>query len=97
MSRVASPPLAVDRPGGRRAVRIRAGRVWEPAAVAALVLLALVARRPDYMLSQAFWVDEGWVADSVLTRWLKRVAKLDASARMPLDGLALAEFPAGRP
>ena len=33
--------------------------------MAALLLVALFARRPDYMLAQAFWVDEGWVADSV--------------------------------
>jgi hypothetical protein len=30
-----------------------------------VLLIALVARRPGYMLSQPFWVDEGWVADSV--------------------------------
>jgi hypothetical protein len=30
-------------------------------------------------------------------RWLKRLARLGASTRMPVDGLVVAEFPAGRP
>jgi hypothetical protein len=31
------------------------------------------------------------------SRWLRRLAKLGASTRTPVDGLVLAEFPAGRP
>jgi hypothetical protein len=31
----------------------------------ALVSLAVAARRPRYLLSHSFWLDEGWVADSV--------------------------------
>jgi hypothetical protein len=30
-----------------------------------LGLLAVAARRPGYLFSHAFWLDEGWVADSV--------------------------------
>jgi hypothetical protein len=30
-----------------------------------LLVLAVVARRPGYLLSHSFWLDEGWVADSV--------------------------------
>jgi hypothetical protein len=30
-----------------------------------LLALAVVARRPGYLLSHAFWLDEAWVADSV--------------------------------
>jgi len=65
MSRVESPALVGDGPPGRPATRIRGSRLWEPLALAGVLLIALVARRPGYMLSQPFWVDEGWVADSV--------------------------------
>ena len=61
MNRVESPARAVGRP----ATRIRGDRHWEPLALAGVLLVALVVRRPDYMLSQPFWLDEGWVADSV--------------------------------
>jgi hypothetical protein len=37
----------------------------EAAAVAALLCLAVVARRPRYLLHHSFWLDEGWVADSL--------------------------------
>jgi hypothetical protein len=33
--------------------------------IAMLLPLAVVARRPGYLFSHAFWLDEGWVADSV--------------------------------
>jgi hypothetical protein len=33
--------------------------------VAMLLPLAVVARRPGYLFSHPFWLDEGWVADSV--------------------------------
>jgi hypothetical protein len=35
------------------------------AAVLALTVIAVYARRPGYLLSHPFWFDEGWVADSV--------------------------------
>jgi hypothetical protein len=39
---------------------------WVDAAlVAALLPLAVVARRPGYLFSHPFWLDEGWVADSL--------------------------------
>ena len=65
MSRVDSPARAVVGPAGRPATRVRGHWLWEPLALAGVLLIALVARRPGYMLSQSFWVDEGWVADSV--------------------------------
>jgi hypothetical protein len=37
----------------------------EVAVVAAILSVAIVARRPGYLFSHAFWLDEGWVADSV--------------------------------
>jgi Dolichyl-phosphate-mannose-protein mannosyltransferase len=41
-------------------------RRWVDAVlVAALLPLALVARRPGYLFSHSFFLDEGWVADSV--------------------------------
>jgi uncharacterized membrane protein YoaK (UPF0700 family) len=33
--------------------------------VTVLGAIAILARRPRYLLSQGFWLDEGWVADSV--------------------------------
>jgi hypothetical protein len=65
MSRVESPALAVGRPEGRPATLMRSHPPWEPVALAGVLLLALVVRRPDYMFSQPLWLDEGWVADSV--------------------------------
>ncbi|HYY79097.1 MAG TPA: hypothetical protein VFD04_07935 [Actinomycetes bacterium] len=44
----------------------RRSRWWVDAAlVAALLPLAVLARRPGYLFSQPFWLDEGWVADSL--------------------------------
>jgi hypothetical protein len=51
----------------------RAGHWWrlarhpavEVALVAVLLVLATVSRRLGYLLSHSFWLDEGWVADSV--------------------------------
>src|SRR6266568_5066544 len=37
----------------------------EPVVLVALLALAVVARRPHYLLSHSFWLDEGWVVDSV--------------------------------
>ena len=96
MSRVASPAPVVDRPGGPPATRVRGGRSWEPPAVAALLLVALVARRPDYMLSQAFWVDEGWVADSVRAP-LEQVPLLTSSTPIGWTLLLRAVPPLGGP
>jgi hypothetical protein len=44
----------------------RSSRWWVDAAlVATLLPLAVVARRPGYLFSHPFWLDEGWVADSL--------------------------------
>jgi hypothetical protein len=37
----------------------------EPVVLVALLALAVVARRPHYLLTHSFWLDEGWVVDSV--------------------------------
>jgi hypothetical protein len=43
-----------------------AARRWPAVAVPlAVALLALLARRPAYMLERPYWADEAWVADSV--------------------------------
>jgi hypothetical protein len=55
---------------------------------------ALAQVRPG---TRRVWLVVAHVTPGQRTRWLKRMAKLDASTRMPVDGLALAEFPAGRP
>ena len=53
------PRHAAGRPGNRP-------RGWLDAVLLVpLLVLAVVARRPGYLLSHAFWLDEGWVADSV--------------------------------
>jgi hypothetical protein len=50
------PPAAPPRPS----------RWWVDAVLIAVLLpLAVVTRRPGYLFSHAFWLDEGWVADSV--------------------------------
>jgi hypothetical protein len=44
----------------------RAGRLATPALVAAgLAVLAVAIRDPRYLLTRSFWLDEGWVVDSV--------------------------------
>jgi hypothetical protein len=56
VERLAAPPPAAP----------RTSRWWLDAIlVATLLPLAVVARRPGYLFSHAFWLDEGWVADSV--------------------------------
>jgi hypothetical protein len=45
-------------------LRIRGGPPTETWLVA-LLALAVVARRPGYLLGHSFWLDEGWVVDSV--------------------------------
>jgi hypothetical protein len=65
MSQVRSAAPAVDQPARRPAAARGGGRVWWELAVLAPLAIALVARRPAYLLSHSFWVDEGWVADSV--------------------------------
>ncbi len=65
-----APAAAPERPGGP----LRARRRIDPAP-ALLALLALLARRPASMLRAPFWVDEAWVAHSVLVPFgaLRRV------------------------
>jgi hypothetical protein len=44
----------------------KSSRWWVDAALVAMLLpMAVVARRPGYLFSHAFWIDEGWVADSL--------------------------------
>jgi hypothetical protein len=44
----------------------RPSRWWADATlVATLLPVAVLARRPGYLFSHSFWLDEGWVADSV--------------------------------
>jgi hypothetical protein len=46
--------------------RLKPSRWWVDAgAVVVLLSLAVAARRPRYLFSHSFWLDEGWVADSV--------------------------------
>jgi hypothetical protein len=55
LDELAEPPPAPPKPARR----------WVDAVSLALLLpLALVARRPGYLFSHPFWLDEGWVADS---------------------------------
>jgi hypothetical protein len=49
-------------PPWRRAAR---GRAADLVLVAALLVLAASSRRLGYLFSHSFWLDEGWVADSV--------------------------------
>jgi hypothetical protein len=65
MSQVRSAAAAVDQPARRPPAPRGGAPVWWALAVVAPLAIALVARRPAYLLSHSFWVDEGWVADSV--------------------------------
>jgi hypothetical protein len=50
-------------PGAWR--RLARGRTVDLALVAALLVVATLSRRLGYLFSHSFWLDEGWVADSV--------------------------------
>jgi hypothetical protein len=93
-----------DQPGfvpSRAATAVRFQVEYPPGGVivarwsdAAAIDDALAQVRPG---TRRVWLVVAHVTAGQRTRWLKRMAKLDASARMPVDGLVLAEFPAGRP
>jgi hypothetical protein len=64
--------LREDRPGPpartRPRVRVRLpapGRALDLALIAGLLVAGTLSRRLGYLLSHSFWLDEGWVADSV--------------------------------
>jgi hypothetical protein len=65
MSRLGSPALVAQQATGRLVSAIPRARTWELPGVLVLVGLAVAVRRPGHLLSPSFWVDEGWVADSV--------------------------------
>jgi hypothetical protein len=60
-------PPAVERVAARTAPAPPAPSRWwlDATFIAVLLPLAVVARRPGYLFSHAFFLDEGWVADSV--------------------------------
>jgi hypothetical protein len=59
----ARPSRTARPPPGRPARPV--GWPAELALVAALLLVAAMSRRLGYLFSHSFWLDEGWVADSV--------------------------------
>jgi hypothetical protein len=60
-----SPTPVLDGPAGQPGIAGGGGRSrWAPVVVT-LLAVALLARRPAYMLGHPFWTDEAWVADSV--------------------------------
>jgi hypothetical protein len=111
MSRAGLPLSVVNKLSSRPATRGHGVRTWEALTVASLLVLAIVVRRPAYVLSHSFWVDEGCVANSVRAPteqvpllswstpigWTLLLAKLGTSAQTPMAGLVLARFQAGRP
>jgi hypothetical protein len=60
-----SPAPVLDGSAGRPGIAGGGGRTRWALVVAALLAVALLARRPAYMLGHPFWTDEAWVADSV--------------------------------
>jgi hypothetical protein len=65
MDQLVARPPASERPARRLGALAAGGPGWRALAPLVLVALAVAARRPAYQLSHPFWVDEGWVADSV--------------------------------
>ena len=52
-------------PGDRARRQSRSGRWVDAGLVVPLLVVAVLARRPGYLFSHPFWLDEAWVADSV--------------------------------
>jgi hypothetical protein len=61
----APPPAEPPAPRRGRWRRLALHPAVEFALLAALLVLATVSRRLGYLFSHSFWLDEGWVADSV--------------------------------
>jgi hypothetical protein len=61
----ARPPAAPAQPRSGRWQRLARHPAVELTLLAVLLVLATVSRRLGYLFSHAFWLDEGWVADSV--------------------------------
>jgi hypothetical protein len=83
----ATPPPAPPKPS----------RWWVDAALVAVLLpLAVVARRPGYLFSHPFWLDEGWVADS-LRAPLSQVRLLTSRPRSAGPSCSALSRRSGRP
>src|SRR6266542_2247059 len=63
--RVVEVAPGISRVAPRRSVAQALLLGAEPVVLVALLALAVVARRPHYLLTHSFWLDEGWVVDSV--------------------------------
>jgi hypothetical protein len=63
--RVASAAPRLHAAPARRAGARPLAAAAEAVVLAGALLLAVLARRPRYLLSHSFWLDEGWVVDSV--------------------------------
>src|SRR6266705_2215457 len=63
--RVVEVAPGVGRLAPRRSVAHALLLCAEPVVLVALLVLGVVARRPHYLLTHSFWLDEGWVVDSV--------------------------------
>jgi hypothetical protein len=61
----APPAASPGRPEEPGRPRRRPGRWADAVLLVPPAVVAVVARRPGYLLSHAFWLDEAWVADSV--------------------------------
>jgi hypothetical protein len=62
---VTSPPRGILEESVEPRGRVPSRRWIDVVLVVALLPMALVARRPGYLFSHSFFLDEGWVADSV--------------------------------
>ena len=83
---------ADTQPAGTRAL----ARGIEAVVLVALLALAVVARRPDYLLSHSFWLDEGWVIDSVRAP-LRQIGLMTTSTPVGWTLLLRAVPPLGGP
>jgi hypothetical protein len=71
-------------------------RCAEAVVLVALLALAVIARRPSYLLSHSFWLDEGWVIDSVRAP-LRQLGLLTSSTPVGWTLLLRAVPPLGGP
>jgi len=95
-SREPTAATRLGRAAGARVAAVDWPRVAALALIGALMVAAVWVRRPGYLLSHPFWLDEAWVADSVRAP-LGRLATVTSSTPIGWTLLLRAVPPLGGP